>query len=102
MFAYINLCETCDPRVGPFLHQATLNKPGKGLLDDNTYQISRLFACCGSDKRQCKDCWAWPFWSQGHNFNNLVQDHWQMLNIKSLDLEVSDEICVMFSLYKQM
>ena len=55
-FAYINLCKTCDPRAGPFLNQATFNKLGKGLLDDNTYQISRLFACSGSDKRQCKDC----------------------------------------------
>ena len=31
-----------------------------GLLDDNTYQISRLFALSGPDKLQCKDCWVWP------------------------------------------
>ena len=92
-FDYINLCKTCDPRVGPFLNQATLNKLGKGLLDDNTYYISRLFAISGPDKRQCKDCWVQPVWSQGHNFNNLVEVHLQMLDIpsiKALDIEVSD------------
>ena len=82
MFANINLCKTCDPRVGPFLNQATFNKLGKGLLDDNTYEISRLFACSGPDKRQCKDCWVAPLWSQGHYFNKLVEVHWQMLYTK--------------------
>ena len=59
-FAYINLCKTCDPRAGQFLNQVTFNKLGKGLLDDNTYQISRLFACNGPDKRHFKDCWVQP------------------------------------------
>ena len=76
-FAYISLCNTCDPWAGPFLNQATFNKLGKGLLEDNTYQIPRLFACSGPDKRQCKDCLVGPLWSQGHNF--LVEVHWQML-----------------------
>ena len=43
-FDYINLCKTCNPRVGPFLNQVTFSKLDKGLLDDNTYQIARLFA----------------------------------------------------------
>ena len=81
-FAYISLCKTCDPWAGPFLNQATLNKPGKCLLEDNIYQISRLFACSGPDKRQCKDCWVGPIWSHGHKINNVVEVHWQMLYIK--------------------
>ena len=81
-FGYINLCKTCDPRTGSFLNQVTFSKLGKGLLDDNTYQISRLFACSGPDKRQCNDCWVRPLWSQGHNFNNLAEVHWQMLYTK--------------------
>ena len=75
MFCLHNLCKTCDPKAGPFLNQATFNKFGIGLLDDNSYQISRLFACSGPDKHQCKVCWVWPLWSQGHNFNNLVEVH---------------------------
>ena len=42
-FTYISLCKTCDPGVGPFLPQGHhLNKVGKGLLDDASYQILRL------------------------------------------------------------
>ena len=81
-FDYINLCKTCDPRAGPFLNQGTFIKLVKCLLDDNTYQISMLFACSGPDKRQCKDCWVQLLWSQGHNFNNLGDVHWQMLYTK--------------------
>ena len=73
------MCKTCDPRAGPFLNQATFNKLGKCLLDDFIYQISMLFACSGPDKRQCRDCWVQPLWSLGHNFNNLVDVHSQML-----------------------
>ena len=51
-----------------------------------------LFACSGPDKRQCKDCWIRPLWSQGHNFNNLVEIHWQI--IKALDVDVLDKMCV--------
>ena len=80
--------------MGPFLNQTAFNKLGKRLLDGNTYQISRLFACSGPDKRKCKDCWVPPLWSQGHNFNNLLEVHWKMLYIKDLDLEVSDKLCV--------
>ena len=79
MFCLHNLCKTCGPRAGPFLNQATFNKLGKSLQNDSSYQISRLLACSGTDKRQCKDCWVWPLWSQGHNFtNNVVEVHWQM------------------------
>ena len=59
-FAYINLCKASDASAGAFLNKATFNKLGKGLLDDNSYQISRLFACSGPDKRQCKECWGQP------------------------------------------
>ena len=41
MFCLHNLCKTCDPKAGPFLNQATFNKFGIGLLDDNSYQISK-------------------------------------------------------------
>ena len=81
-FDYINLYKTCDPRVGPFLNQVPFIKLGKCLLDDNTYEISMLFACRGPDKRQFKDCLVRPLWSQGHNFNNLVEVHWQLLYTK--------------------
>ena len=36
MFYLYKPCETYDPRAGPFLYQATFNKLGSGLLDDNT------------------------------------------------------------------
>ena len=62
-FAYTNLCKTCDPREGLLLNQVTFKKLGKGLLDDSTYKISRLIACSGPDKCQCKDFWVRPFWS---------------------------------------
>ena len=42
MFPIISLCKICDPPGVPFL--AILNKLGRGLLDDATYQISRLKA----------------------------------------------------------
>ena len=44
IFHYISLCKTCDPGggtiFGPFGHN--LNKLGRGLLADATYQISRF------------------------------------------------------------
>ena len=64
LYTAVSLCKTCDPRVGPFLNQATFNKLSKGLLDDNTYKISRNFACSGPDKHQCKNCWGVPFLSR--------------------------------------
>ena len=82
MFGYISLCKTRDQRVGPFLNQATFHKDGKGLPDDNSYQIARLFACSGSDKRQCKDCWGGAFLVTGPYFHNLAEVHWQMLYTK--------------------
>ena len=83
--------------MGPFLNQSTFNKLSKGLLDDNTYKISRNFACSGPDKHQFKNCWGVPYLSQGHYFNNFVEVHWQMLYIKYLELEVSDKnICLCF------
>ena len=59
--------------VGQFLNQATLNKLSIGLIDDNTYQTSRLFACSGPDKRHYKVCnpFGSGLWSKGHNFNKL-------------------------------
>ena len=45
MFRYIILCiiETCDPLVSQFCSQGHyLNKLCRGLLDDATYQLSRL------------------------------------------------------------
>ena len=60
-FGYISLYKTCAQRVAPFLNQATFYKLGKVLLDDNSYQISRLFASSGPDKRQCKDYWGEVF-----------------------------------------
>ena len=30
------MCKAYDPRPRPFLNQATFNKLGRGLLDDNT------------------------------------------------------------------
>ena len=42
-FPYISLCKICDPRAGHFGPQGhNLNILGRGLLDDSTYQISRL------------------------------------------------------------
>ena len=36
---YISQCETCDPRASYFWPQGyNLNKIGRGLLDDATYQ----------------------------------------------------------------
>ena len=40
---YISLCKTNDPKAGHFLPPAhNMNKLGRGLLGDATYQISRL------------------------------------------------------------
>ena len=35
--------------AGQILTQAAFNKLGRGILDGNTYQISRLFAYKGPD-----------------------------------------------------
>ena len=37
MFSYKSLCETCDPRMGPFWLQGhNLHKIGRGQLGDGT------------------------------------------------------------------
>ena len=43
-FSYRNLCKTCDPQGWPILGPRGLNKLGRGLLDEATYQISSLEA----------------------------------------------------------
>ena len=44
-FSYISLCKTCHPKEGPFWPQEhNFNKLGTSLLDDDTYQISRVYA----------------------------------------------------------
>ena len=60
------------PKSGPRLNQVTFHKLGKGLLDNNSYQISRFFACNGPDKCQCKGCWGWGLLVPVAYLNNLV------------------------------
>ena len=44
-FLCIFLCKTCDLEVGSFWPQGhNFNILGRGLLEDATYQISRLYA----------------------------------------------------------
>ena len=51
-FPYISPCKTFDPQVGPFLPQwYNLNKLGRGLLGDATYQISKLYYLLVSEKK---------------------------------------------------
>ena len=51
-FPYISLCNTCDPRGGPFWPQGyNLNKLDRGLLGDATYQglmvsEKKIFSMC--------------------------------------------------------
>ena len=43
MFSHISLCKTRNPRAGPFWPQGdNLNKLGRSLLGDATYQILKL------------------------------------------------------------
>ena len=67
MFPYISLCKKCDPpERGHFWPQGhNLNKLGKGLLGDATFQISRLWALWFQTRiffsrfpyiSQCKTC----------------------------------------------
>ena len=90
-FPYISLCKRCDPRVGP---GHDLNKLGRGLLDDATYQISMLqalwfqtrrFFQCFSYISLCKTCdpRGGPiFGPRGIIWTNLVEVHSMMLHTK--------------------
>ena len=63
---YISLCKACDPwGVAIFGPWSNLNKLGRGLPDDASYQISRLYALwfqtrsffhVSPNKSLCKTC----------------------------------------------